>query len=161
MGLSRTCIAAREAVSECGQREKFQRRSSTLRRTRRIRDSRISPRHGLSLQIKCNCCKTGTISAAGAGSPRSENRFGMRRTFDHHLSQRGIEGVFRVRAIEPVISVAAAQDELGRMKLRQFVLDRLKRKEAQTRQLSHIQFLPWIGKQEAKNLRSHQWKQRV
>ena len=72
----------------------------------------------------------------------------MRRALDHRLSQRRIERVLWVRPIEPVISVAAAQDELCSLKLRQFVLHRLKREEASTRQLSHIQFLPWIGKQD-------------
>ena len=82
----------------------------------------------------------------------------MRRAFHHEPAQGAVERVFRVGPIEPVISVAAAQDELGSLKLRQFVLHRLQREEAQTGQLSHIQFLPRIGKQELKNLRSDHWK---
>lgn len=101
------------------------------------------------------------LTSAGAGSSWPRDRFGMRRALDHHLSQRGIERMFRVRPIEPVIAVAAAQDEFCSLKLCEFVLHRLKREEAQTRQLSHIQFLPWIGKQELKDLRSHHRKQRV
>jgi hypothetical protein len=60
-----------------------------------------------------------------------------------------------------VISIGATHDELSGLKLSQFILHRLKREKAQTGQFSHIQFLPRIGKQEPKNLRTHYGKQRV
>ena len=45
-------------------------------------------------------------------------------------AQGAIERVLQVRPIESVIAVAAAQDEFSSLKLRPFVLHRLKREEA-------------------------------
>ena len=53
-----------------------------------------------------------------------------------------------IRAVEPMVPVAAARDQVGRLKLRQFVLHRLKGEKAQPRQLTHVELLPRIGKQE-------------
>src|SRR5712691_1360820 len=112
---------------------------------------------GLALDSRVRLSAT----SASAGSPGPHDRFRMQRALDHHPSQGGIERMFRVGPIEAVISVAPAQDELRSLQLRQFVLHRLQGEEAQAGQLSDIQFLSWVGKQELKNLCTDHWKQRV
>jgi hypothetical protein len=69
--------------------------------------------------------------------------------------------MFRIGAVEPVITVAAARDQIGCLKLGQLVLDSLQREKAQTRQLPHVEFLSRIGEQELKNLGPDGWEQSV
>ena len=49
----------------------------------------------------------------------------MQGPFDHHPPQRGIKWMFRIGAIEPLIAVAAARDQVGGFKLGQLILHSL------------------------------------
>ena len=60
--------------------------------------------------------------------------------------------MFRVGAVEPVISVAAGRDQFGRLKFGQFILYSLQREKAETSQLPHVQLLSRIGEQKPENL---------
>ena len=59
-----------------------------------------------------------------------------------------------IGAIEAVISVGTTDHDLGRVEQSECGLDVMKCKEAQAGQLSHIEFLPGIGKEQAQNLRA-------
>ena len=69
--------------------------------------------------------------------------------------------MFRVSAVEPVISVAAGRDQFGRLKLGQFILHSLKREKAETSQLPNVQLLSRIGEQKPENLGADHGEQTV
>jgi hypothetical protein len=64
-----------------------------------------------------------------------------------------------IRAVEPVISVAAAKDQIGRLELCQFILDRSQRQETESRQLTRVEFLPAIRKQQPQHFGPHRREQ--
>ena len=76
----------------------------------------------------------------------------MQRASDHDIPQRGIEWMFRIGAVETLIAIAAAHDEIGGFKLGQLILHSLQREKTETSQLPHVQLLSWIGEQEPENL---------
>jgi hypothetical protein len=67
--------------------------------------------------------------------------------------------MFRVGAVEPVISVAARRDQFGRLKFGQFILHSLQGEKAETSQLPHVQLLSRIGEQKPENLGADQREQ--
>ena len=69
--------------------------------------------------------------------------------------------MFPVRSVETVITVAAARDQVGRLKLRQLILHSLQREKAQPSQLPYVELLSWIGEQEQKNLGAYDREQPV
>lgn len=69
----------------------------------------------------------------------------MSRAFAHDLGQGREQRVLRIGAIEPMIPVRATQDQIRRLQLRQFILDRSESEKTQARQLSRIKLLPTIG----------------
>ena len=92
---------------------------------------------------------------------RSHRRLTMRGGIDNEFPQRAIERVLAIRAIEPLIAIAPAGDQLSGFKFREFILHRLKREEREPRQLAHIQLLPGISEQQPENLRSDDREQLV
>ena len=56
--------------------------------------------------------------------------------------------MFQISAIETVITIGAAQNEIRGLQLGQFILSRSKGEKTQSRQLSRIKLLARIGKQQ-------------
>ncbi len=83
----------------------------------------------------------------------------MRGAFANDLHQGAVEGVFRICAIEPLITIRAADDQIRALELRQLILDCPQREEAQARHLARVQLLALIGEQQPQHLRADDRKQ--
>lgn len=94
-------------------------------------------------------------------SPAPDARLGQRRRFDHEPAQARVEWVFGIGAVEAMITVGAAEHELGGVKFREFVLNGMEGEKTEKRELAHIQLLAGIGEQQPQNLRADCWKQGV
>ena len=75
--------------------------------------------------------------------------------FDDEPAQCPVERVFWVRAEESLVAIAAADDQIGRLKFSQLILHGMRREETQPCQLTSIQFLAGIHEQQPQNLCSH------
>ncbi len=82
----------------------------------------------------------------------------MRATFQHQCSQRQIQGMFRIRSIESMVAITAADDQIRYLQLGQFILDGAQREKAKPRQFAGIKFGPGLGKKEAQHLGPHNRK---
>ena len=85
----------------------------------------------------------------------------MRRAFAHDLRQVAIERVLGVGAIEPLITVAAADHQIRTFEFRQFILNRAQREKAEPRQLTRIQFLAGVREEQSQHLCAHDREQSV
>jgi len=66
----------------------------------------------------------------------------VRRAFAHDLGHGGIQRVLRIRAVEPVISIASAHDQIRRLELYRIILNGSEREKTQSGQLTRVKFLP-------------------
>jgi hypothetical protein len=83
----------------------------------------------------------------------------VRGAFLNQLTQDSIKRVLGIRPIEPLIPVAAANDQVRRLELRNLILNRSQREKAKPRQLARVELLPAISKQQPQHLRAHDRKQ--
>ena len=90
-------------------------------------------------------------ASAASLSSRRNYRHRVRDTLSYESPQGAKKRMFPVRAIEAVITIAAACDQLRRLELRQLILHCLEGEKAQPRQFSDIQLCSWIREQELKN----------
>jgi hypothetical protein len=89
----------------------------------------------------------------------ARNWLRLRVRFADELLQCWIERVLEIRPIKPLISVAAANDQVRRLELRNLILNRSQREKAKPRQLARVELLPAISKQQPQHLRAHDRKQ--
>lgn len=82
----------------------------------------------------------------------------MRAAFPHQFSQRQIQGMFRIRSIESMVAITAADDQIRCLQLGQFILDGAQREKAEPRQFPGIEFGPGLGKKQAQHLGPHNRK---
>jgi len=85
----------------------------------------------------------------------------VQRSAGDQLSQRRIERVLRVSAVEPLVTVAASRDQIGGVEFCELVLHGLEREMTQTRELPDLELLSGIREQQLKDLRAHQREQSV
>jgi hypothetical protein len=83
----------------------------------------------------------------------------MRGAFAHDLRHGGVQWMLRIGAIEPLITITAAHDQIRRFQLRQLILNRSECEKTQSRQLPRIQLLAWVCEQKPQHLRAHHRKQ--
>jgi hypothetical protein len=83
----------------------------------------------------------------------------MRGAFPHDLRYGGVQWMLRIGAIEPLITITSAHDQIRRFQLRQLILNRSEREKTQPRQLSRIQLLTWVCEQQPQHLRPNRRKQ--
>ena len=73
--------------------------------------------------------------------------------------------MLRIGAIEPLITVAASDDQIRTFQLGQFILHRSQRKEAQPREFARIQLLSRVREEQSQHLgaddREQSMKQRL
>ena len=96
------------------------------------------------------------------GSSARENvriRFGVARAFANDLRQMAIQRVLRIRPIEPLITIAATDDQIRTFELGQFILHRSQREKAQSRKFAGIQLLSGIGEEQSQDLSAHDREQ--
>jgi hypothetical protein len=67
--------------------------------------------------------------------------------------------MLRIRSIEPVIAVAPADDQVRRLQLGQFILNRPQGEKTAAGQLARKQFLVAFPKEQSQQLSSHDRKQ--
>jgi hypothetical protein len=72
----------------------------------------------------------------------------MRAALNHQPPQSFIKEMFWVRAEEPPVPLTAADEQMSTLELRQFILNCVYREEAQPCQLTPMQFLAGIRKQQ-------------
>jgi len=78
--------------------------------------------------------------------------------FHDQPEQSRIKWVLWICPEEPLISVTAAYDQVCRLELDQLILHRVERQETQATQLSAMQFLPRICKQQSQHFGPNQRK---
>jgi len=83
---------------------------------------------------------------------------GLRGAFPDQLMQDSIQCVFGICAIEPLITIAAANDQFRRLKFGHLILDRSQCEKAKPRQLPGIQLLAGVCKQQSQHLGAHDRK---
>ncbi len=83
---------------------------------------------------------------------------GLRGAFPNQLMQDSIQWVLRICAIEPLITVAAANDQIRRLKLGHLILNRSQCEKAPPRQLARIQFFAAVREQQPQHLGAHDRK---
>ncbi len=83
----------------------------------------------------------------------------MRGACADDLFQRAKQRVLRVRAIEPLVPIAAANNQLRSFELGEFILNRPQREEAQARQLARIQLLSRVREQQSQHFGAHDGEQ--
>jgi hypothetical protein len=80
-------------------------------------------------------------------------------TFAHDRLQFPEERVFGVGAVEALVAITAADDQLRRLELGDFVLHRAQSQKAQAGQLARVKLLAGIGKEQSQYLCAHQREQ--
>jgi hypothetical protein len=83
---------------------------------------------------------------------------GVRGASAHELSQGGIERVLGIRAIEPLIPIASANDQVCGLELGKLILNRAQREKAKPRQLARVELLAALSKEQPQYLRPHDRK---
>ena len=72
--------------------------------------------------------------------------------------QDSIQWVLRICAIEPLITIAAAHDQIRRFKLGHLILNRSQCEKAEPRELARIQLFAGVREQQAQHLGAHNRK---
>jgi len=80
----------------------------------------------------------------------------VQRSAGNQLSQRRIERVLGVSAIEPLVTVAASRDQIGGVEFGELILHGLEGEMTQTRELPDIELLSGVREQQLKDFRAHQ-----
>ena len=83
---------------------------------------------------------------------------GLRGAFPDQLMQDSIQGVFGICAIEPLITIAATNDQIRRLKLGHLILNCSQCQKAKPRQLSRIQLFVAVREQQSQHLGAHDRK---
>ncbi len=72
--------------------------------------------------------------------------------------QDPIQWVLRICAIEPLVAIAAANDQIRRLELGHLILNRSQREKTAPRQLARIQLFAAVRKQQSQHLGAHDRK---
>jgi hypothetical protein len=88
-------------------------------------------------------------------------RFGVPRAFANDLRQMAIQRVLRIRPIEPLITIAATENQIRAFEFAQFILHCSQRKEAQSCEFARIQLLSGIREEQSQHLGAHDREQCV
>jgi hypothetical protein len=83
---------------------------------------------------------------------------GLRGAFPNQLMQDSIQWMLRICAIEPLITVAAANDQIRRLKFGHLILNRSQCEKTAPRQLARIQLLAAVCEQQSQHLGAHDRK---
>jgi len=83
---------------------------------------------------------------------------GLRGAFPDQLMQDSIQCVFGICAIEPLITIAATNDQIRRLKLGHLILNRSQCQKAKPRQLARIQLFVAVREQQSQHLGAHDRK---
>src|SRR5438105_10400574 len=83
---------------------------------------------------------------------------GLRGAFPNQLMQDSIEWVLRICAIEPLITIAATNDQIRRLQLGHLILNRSQSQKAKPRQLAGIQLFAGVREQQSQHLGPHDRK---
>lgn len=82
----------------------------------------------------------------------------MLTAFPYQFSQSQRQGVLRIRSIESMVAVTAADEQIRCLQLGQLILDGAQREEAEPRQFPRIEFGPGPAKEQAQHLGAHDRK---
>src|SRR5439155_26842383 len=83
---------------------------------------------------------------------------GLRGAFPDQLMQDSIQCVFGICAIEPLITIAATNDQIRRLKLGHLILNRSQCQKAKPRQLARVQLFVAVREQQSQHLGAHDRK---